>query len=197
MLEIWWIRHGQSTWNEEGRWQGHADVPLTDLGRQQASRLQPRLAGIAFDQVFSSDLGRAAETASLALPDRPAQLDSRLREINFGIFEGKVRDDLTPALRDELLRWWRDPYSDAIEGGESMAQLAERVTQWRDSLTDGRIAVFTHGGVIRSCLWAITSPPSAGEWSVILDNTSITEIRYEPARTIIWRVNDTAHLERF
>ncbi|MCA9797558.1 MAG: histidine phosphatase family protein, partial [Candidatus Eremiobacteraeota bacterium] len=75
MLEVWWIRHGQSTWNEEGRWQGHADVPLTELGRQQARSLQARLAGIGFDQVFSSDLERASQTASLALPDRRVQLD--------------------------------------------------------------------------------------------------------------------------
>lgn len=197
MLEVWWIRHGQSTWNEEGRWQGHADVPLTELGRQQARSLQARLAGIGFDQIFSSDLERASQTASLALPDRPVQLDPRLREINFGVFEGKLREDLTADLRDELRRWWRDPYADPIEGGESMAQLAERVGEWRQTLVDGRVAVFTHGGVIRSSLWAVTSPPSAGEWSVILDNTSITEIRYQPARTVIWRVNDTAHLEMF
>ena len=63
MLEIWWVRHGTTDWNTVKRWQGHTDLPLNENGRSLARLLAPRLADIPFDECWSSDLQRSAETA--------------------------------------------------------------------------------------------------------------------------------------
>jgi broad specificity phosphatase PhoE len=198
-VTITWIRHGQSEWNAQNLWQGHSESPLSQLGRRQALALRRRLAhgGYSFDKVFSSDLGRAYETATLALPEREIAVDPRLREIHFGVFEGRNLDQLQEAERTELSVWWKAPYERALAGGgESMADLRTRVEAWRAELNGAtNIAVFTHGGVIRDALWRETSPPSEGAWSFSLDNTSLTVIQYTRRRNLILRVNDCAHLE--
>lgn len=192
--QIVWIRHGRSSWNAEERWQGHSDIELDQEGRAQAGRLGLRLKGQIFDRVFSSDLVRAQDTARLALPQAELTLDARLREVNFGDFEGCRYHDLDSERSAELSRWWKNPYDAPIPGGESMRDLALRISDWFDDLPPGRYAVFTHGGVIRHVLWQVTGAPQGGAWTVELGNTSITEIHYGRRVTIL-RVNDQAHLE--
>ncbi len=198
-LTITWIRHGQTGWNAEGRWQGHSECPLSDKGREQARALGRRFArgATTFDKVFSSDLGRALETAQLALPGTDITVDPRLREIHFGVFEGRSLPELEAAERDEVMSWWRSPYGSALRGGgESMEDLRARVAAWRAELAEFRqVAVFTHGGVIRDALWRETSAPEEGRWSFLIENTSLTVIQYGPGRNVIARVNDCAHLE--
>src|SRR5690606_20024606 len=84
------IRHAMTDWNLSGRFQGVADIPLNDQGRRQARRLARYVEGLEGDaEVWSSPLIRAVQTAELAFPGRELQLDARLRELNFGDFEGK------------------------------------------------------------------------------------------------------------
>ncbi|HNR00235.1 MAG TPA: histidine phosphatase family protein, partial [Trueperaceae bacterium] len=93
MVELWLIRHGETEWNRQGRIQGHSDNPLNDLGRAQARALGGRLAVVRFDRIYSSDLGRAIETARLVFPDRAIETDVRLREVSAGVLEGKVSSE--------------------------------------------------------------------------------------------------------
>lgn len=205
-LTITWIRHGESEWNARRVWQGHSESPLSALGKAQAESLSMRFqkAGYRFDRVYSSDLGRALETARLALPQAEIVVDPRLREIHFGALEGRTLEELRPEEGEEFKRWWASPYDTMLSGGgESMASVRQRVDAWRAELGDGNIAVFTHGGVIRDALWRETSPPAQGSWSFQVDNTSLTEIAYNEIRpggvpnlrARILRVNDHAHLE--
>ncbi len=198
-LEIIWIRHGESLWNAAGKWQGHTDSELSALGRLQAERLGERFvrAGYRFDAIYTSDLTRAHQTATLAAAGQKLVVDSRLREINFGRFEGCSPKDLTLEEQEEVRQWWRFPYRTKIGGGgESMACLRSRVDQWMKELPqNGRVAVFTHGGVIRDALWRETGPPQDGSWSFWINNSSLTVIRYSSDRNLITRVNDDAHTE--
>ena len=206
-LTITWIRHGESEWNARRIWQGHSESPLSVKGREQAKALGQRLlqANTSFDRVYSSDLGRALETAQIALPEAQIIIDPRLREINFGAYEGRTLEQLGQQEQEEFRRWWASPYQTELSGGgESMTQLRQRIDAWRQDLEDdSHIAVFTHGGVIRDALWKETSPPSDGGWSFQVDNTSLTVIAYNeigpggapPLRARILRVNDHAHLE--
>ncbi len=197
-MTITWIRHGETEWNAQGLWQGHSESPLSEKGREQALALGRRLAHgpYRFDRVYSSDLERASVSARLALPDHEITQDSRLREIHFGIFEGRSLEQLEPEERKELLTWWKLPYQRALPGGESMSDLRRRVDEWRSELAPhSHIAVFTHGGVIRDTLWRETTPPVHGAWSFQIDNASLTVINYTPRRNLIQRVNDVAHLE--
>lgn len=205
-LIITWIRHGETDWNACGRWQGHSESALSERGRAQALALNRRFrrAGYRFDQIVCSDLGRAVETAALVFPEQTVEPDPRLREIHFGRFEGQRWSELSSQEQDELERWWRSPYDFALSGGgESMAEVRHRVDAWLKEQRSGlhpesapwRLAVVTHGGVIRDALWRETSPPSHGAWSFQIENTSLTVIAYESERRLIQRTNDCAHLE--
>ena len=195
MLEIWWIRHGQSQWNRENRWQGHSDIALSPEGEQQALRLRRGLSEVHFDAVYSSDLLRAMHTAELALPGCLPLRDGRLREVHFGEFEGLTRAEMTAEQLDRLKIWFQDPYSARVRGGESLTDVAERLQKWQSELPSrGRIAVFTHGGVIRCHLWGVT--PGESFWRVQIDNCSTSCVVHGPEKSeVIW-VNDCSCQEQ-
>jgi probable phosphoglycerate mutase len=141
---VWLVRHGETEWNAEGRFQGWTDVPLNETGRAQAGRLRDLLAGREFDGVWSSDLVRAVETARIAVGE--PDVDRRLRELDFGDLEGSVWDELDGDMRAGLKEFdsFRSP------GGESAVAFVERVFAFLDDLEPGRHVVFAHGGVIRA-----------------------------------------------
>jgi probable phosphoglycerate mutase len=142
-LELWLVRHGETTRSRDGRLAGWADVRLTGKGREEAEAVRSVLAGECFDGVWSSDLTRARTTARLAWGR--ATPDRRLREIHFGDLEGRPWRDLATALRGALMRF--DGF--VAPGGESLADLRSRVLDFLAGLPGGRHLLFTHGGVIR------------------------------------------------
>jgi probable phosphoglycerate mutase len=147
-LELWLVRHGESTFNAEGRYAGWSDPPLTPAGEAMAQALLPRLAGIPFAGVWRSDLTRTQETARLAgFPDIPA--DVRLREIHFGDLEGKTFVEMGEEWRLRLRS-----FADFVApGGESTAEVRRRAEDFLAGLAAGRHLIFSHGGWIR-CLMA-------------------------------------------
>ncbi|MBA2667309.1 MAG: histidine phosphatase family protein [Trueperaceae bacterium] len=199
MQEIWWIRHGETDWNLNGRVQGTSDIPLNATGRAQAAALAERFDGTAeFDGVYASDLERAAETARLALPDVGAVLDARLQELDYGHLEGHRWADPMPAeLVDPVRAWQADPFEGRVPGGESYGDLTDRVAAFLAELpTAGRFALFSHGGTIRSALYAVIGRPR-GEWRIAVENTSITRVRFDRRGATLVTLNDHGHLDRF
>lgn len=196
MLELWLIRHGESTWNRENRIQGQSDPPLSDLGILQAKALARRLARYTFDAAFSSDLQRAYHTAQLALPATELRCDARLREIHFGVLEGKIWEGLEGDEGRILESWREDPYHNRLPGGESYRDLAARMAEWIESLPrSGRFVAFAHGGSIRSALYHFTGRPDGHSWRFVIDNTAISRLVIGEQGVIIHSVNDAAHLE--
>lgn len=141
---LWLVRHGETDWNADGRFQGWTDVPLNETGRAQAERLGRSLAGQEFDGVWSSDLVRAIETARIAIGE--PSIDRRLRELDFGDLEGAVWDELDSEIRAGL----KEFDSFRFPGGESAEAFVARVFDFLDDLDIGRHVVFAHGGVIRA-----------------------------------------------
>ena len=140
---IWLVRHGSTDWSEQGRFTGWADLPLNAEGRRQAESLGARMdRGDAV--IWSSDLRRAVETATLAFG--PPRADPRVREIDFGRLEGLTWEECDDRTRAELLAFegFRAP------GGESVADLRRRARSFLQELPRGRHVVVTHGGVIRA-----------------------------------------------
>lgn len=150
------LRHGRTSYNAEGRFQGQVDVPLDSLGEAQARAVATHLAGSAtVSRIVASDLRRAAQTAQ-ALSDQTGvavEFDSALREISVGDWEGHTRDEVAQLWPDELDAWlagvdMRPP------GGESRDESASRVhaavTRLADeSGADADLVVVAHGAVIR------------------------------------------------
>jgi probable phosphoglycerate mutase len=141
---LWLVRHGETDWNAAGRLQGWTDVPLNATGRAQAERLKRLLAASEFDGVWSSDLGRAIETARIAIGE--PTVDRRLRELDFGDLEGAVWSELDSQTRAGLEEF----ESFRFPGGESVVAFSKRVFEFFDELDSGRHVIFAHGGVIRT-----------------------------------------------
>ena len=131
------VRHGETDWNAERRWQGHADVPLNDRGREQATALAEQLAGERIDAIYTSDLSRARVTAEIvgARVGVPVVVDPDLREIDVGSREGLVGEIVAP---------WDGEASDA-----HAARILAAVTRIAERHPAGRILVVTHGGSMR------------------------------------------------
>ena len=195
MLELWLIRHAQTVWNAEHRIQGQSDAPLSERGLEQAARLAARLRDVPFDSVYSSDSRRALRTAEIALTGYEVTSDVRLRELSYGTLEGKIRAEFGRAEEEAFAAYRSDPYSVPLPGGESWRDLGVRVNTWLAELpSEGRVAAFSHGGTLRSVLFAVVGKPENHEWNVFFGNTSITRLRLDKVPTIV-SVNDVAHLE--
>lgn len=154
MTTVYLARHGESDWNAERRWQGHADRPLTERGREQAEALAERLADVQLDAVYASDLRRAWETADPVA--RSHGLDvvrvPDLREVHVGSWSGLTRDECEARFPEAFARW-RDG-GQGWDDGETYDEMAERVVSALHRLAEnhsgGSILVVSHGGPIRA-----------------------------------------------
>jgi len=149
------VRHGETDWNSERRWQGHADQPLNDAGRKQARELAETLTDRGIDVVYSSDLVRAHETA-LIVAQRlglPVQVDAGLREVDVGDWAGRLVSEIE-ADDPEAFQLWRQGRK-AWNGGESYEEMGERVVGAVLRLAERHpgqtVLIVTHGGSIRAC----------------------------------------------
>jgi broad specificity phosphatase PhoE len=147
-------RHGESDWNRAGRWQGHADRPLTDRGREQARALAERLADTELDAVYSSDLARARETAEIVAAPRGLRVHelAGLREVDVGAWSGLTRAEAEERFPEHYRRWVAG--EEGWDDGETYAELSDRVVAAVRTIAaerpDDRILVVAHGGSIRA-----------------------------------------------
>jgi len=142
------VRHGQSTWNADGRWQGQADPPLTELGEQQAFDASRRVGMV--DGVYASDLERATHTAEILAGQLglDVMVDARLRERHAGPWEGHTRaeiDDRWPGMLESGER--PEGYEDDVH---VIARALVSLTEIAGLHEGGDVLVVTHGGVVRA-----------------------------------------------
>lgn len=196
MLELLLVRHGATRWNGEGRLVGQTDVELGEMGREQAQRLKVRFKEHRFDAVYSSDLSRARETARVVFGREEIRLDGRLREMDYGSLQGKVRSKFSDLERQAYLSCRDNVRCVPAPGGESWCDLEARVTAWLKSLpSEGRVVAFTHGTTIRCAVFTLTAASDARNWSVRLGNTSVTWLALHEERAVLEVFNDTTHLD--
>jgi len=200
MQRLLLIRHGESLWNREGRIQGDRDCDLSDMGVEQAARLKARLDKETIDVAFSSTATRAVETAKIAVGDR---LDivyrDELREVNLGVWEGEIAEDLKKRFPRETDLWFRTPSKLRIEGAEPLVAFRRRVTREIDGIRaanpDRGIAVFAHGGVICTYLTSLLGLRLDDLWRFKIRNCSITRIIFPMNAPRIEVLNDISHLD--
>jgi probable phosphoglycerate mutase len=156
MTTILIVRHGQSTWNAERRWQGLADPPLSELGREQARQLAAELADVPLDAIYASDLQRARATAETVARAKglTVVVDSALREIDVGEWSGLTTDEIKVRFP---AGWERQTAGgDGWEHGEPHAAMSDRivsaVTRIAAAHPAGQVLCVLHGGVIRALL---------------------------------------------
>lgn len=210
-MKLLLVRHGESLGNLKRQWQGWMDVPLTDLGQDQARRLTERLFrwslenSVPISAVYSSTLARAFQTASI-LADSwsvPLVLDSRLRERDIGVLQGLTWSDVEqryPDVAQRIRQRWTVP---ALPDGETTDQLTERVGRAIDEIvvrTNGTgngkaVVVVSHGGSINAYLNRLVGRTHEMPFIFRLGNTSLSIVELENGRPRISLVNDLCHLD--
>ena len=185
MTEFCLVRHGQTDWNLEGRYQGQSDIPLNENGRIQAQMLAGKLKGAPFDAIYSSNLERAKQTADAiaAVLDLPVKTDTRLCEINQGEWEGQFVD----IIRNHYIELWRqrttDPANVRPPGGETVREVAQRVYAALDEIAhnypDGSVLIVSHGLALATVVCKVRGIPIGQAYSVIPDNTEPVWVEWE------------------
>lgn len=200
MTEITLIRHGETEWNLSGRWQGHADSPLSPRGVAQAQALAERMRKEVTDFVFVSDLERAQHTARLAgsLAKWSFNLMPELRERDIGVLEGLTTD--------EMLEKQPEVYQSFLDGGpdyqppdgESFREFSERCFHAVECLAQKypgkKIVVVTHGGVLGAIFRKILNIGLGAERNFALLNCSINRIQKTSNGWNLISWGDVAHL---
>ena len=194
---IYCVRHGESAYNAQGRIQGQSNVPLSPLGLRQAQALVPALAQLPIQAVFASPLSRALETArpiaeALKLP---ISTDERLMEINAGVFQDRLRSELTEAYPQEYAHWKSSDPDFRIPGGESRRDLMLRCKAAFEAIHAAghrQALVVAHGGSLTAAFKALAGVPAERN-PFSLYNGSISILRWENDVQIL-TLNQIDHL---
>jgi probable phosphoglycerate mutase len=200
MTEILLIRHGETLWNRQGRMQGQHDSPLTPLGLVQARQLARRLKAMNFTALYSSDLGRAHQTARCIADATGHEIvaDSGLRERSFGIFEGLTNGEIEKRHPDLHIRFaQRDPHF-VMPDGESAHQFRERCVGALERIAQRHagetLVAVTHGLVLDALYRTACGMALHVARGFPLLNCSVNTFRYDAGRWVAVAVCDVTHL---
>jgi broad specificity phosphatase PhoE len=178
------VRHGQTDWNLQHRYQGQKDIPLNDEGMRQAKALAVQLAGESFDAIYSSDLRRALQTAQEVHKGRNIDLikDVRLREICFGEWEGELFQEMFSRYPDRFELSRADPSTIMAPGGESVAQVAERTSALADEINrlypSGKVLVVTHGMALATLVCRSSGSSLTTAHNMVPENADPVQIEW-------------------
>jgi broad specificity phosphatase PhoE len=199
MLHLMLVRHGETEWNVQRRYQGQSDVPLSELGRRQAELVAERLAGQAFDAVYASDLKRAWETAAFIAEKRNLKVlpELRLRELKFGILEGLTFEEAEEQYPDMVAAWLED-FNNTPQGAETIDLFNARVVSLLDELKskhDNEVVLLVgHGGSLSEILRVVLGLSRERRWFINMENASLSEILIAEDYVAVNRLNDVCHL---
>ena len=197
------VRHGETNWNAERRFQGHTDVDLNQRGIAQAAQMAKAIKAIdlQFDVLYTSDLQRAAKTANAIekLFNTKAIVDSSLRERHLGVFQGVTTEE-APGFGPEL---WKSHISrdvhQELRGGESITQLAERVQKALEKIRQQHIGktilLVSHGGTLDMMYRIASNQALDAEKAVSVPNASLNWISHDGSAWKVDRWADTSHLD--
>lgn len=200
MTELILIRHGETLWNQQGRMQGQQDSPLTELGLHQARQLARRLRQVAFTTLYSSDLGRAQQTAHCIAEETGHDIiaDRNLRERNFGIFEGLTNSEIRTRHPEHHEPFEKRIPDYAMPGGESATQFSTRCVGCLEAIAQRhageRLVVVTHGLVLDALYRAACKMTLEAPRGFPMLNCSLNTFRYDPAGWLPVSMGDVAHL---
>ena len=205
-MRLFLVRHGETDWNREGRFQGQQDTPLNDRGRGQARGVAERLRGHRFDAVISSPLSRALDTAraiqTAAGRTDPVILEGGITEIHHGDWEGRLASEVRSLWPDLLDRWHRTPEEVRMPGpgGETLEEVRARAVEAVDRLVrsfpdSADLCVASHDAVLKALLCHWMDAPLGSFWRFVLPNGGLNVVELRPSappRLVL--LGDASHL---
>jgi probable phosphoglycerate mutase len=197
------IRHGETTWNLDGKYQGHADSPLTKRGLAQAHAVGKRMKKLPFDVLYSSDLTRAHRTAQCIATEtaRDIVLDLRLRERNLGIFQGMCREEFIVKYPEIYAQYQADLLHYVIPQGESIQQCYQRCIGCFEEIAQHHagqtVVAVTHGGILANLLKHTFQIPLESPRNFHVWNASLNIFSYDRGQWSLERWGDCCHEEKF
>ena len=204
-MEIYFVRHGQTVWNVEKRFQGLSDSPLTELGITQAKLLSEKLKDIKFDKFYSTSLKRANDTANYIKGNRKQEVEifDGFVEISMGDMEGIKQEDFKKLYPEQVKNFFFNQleYDPSSFGGESFLEVRERVIRGLNKFIElnknyERVLVVSHGATLKTLLHYISGKDiSTLSDEAIPKNTSYTIVKYQNGKFEITDFSNTSHLE--
>ncbi|MFB2975619.1 histidine phosphatase family protein [Microseira sp. BLCC-F43] len=195
------VRHGETEWNVQNKATGQLDSPLTPKGIRQAYAIAERLRRLSFTTFYSSDLGRAVQTANIIaeICGKKVIFDSELREWNMGIFQGLTVSEMHQKFPQEQQDYERIGFEYVIPEGESLRQCQDRGCLVLNAIAerhlDETVVVVTHGCLLMVFFEMVLGLPPGNSWRFKLHNGNLCVFEYVNKRwsLIVW--NDVSHLE--
>jgi len=200
MTRLFIVRHGETAWNADGKIQGHTDVPLTEVGIEQARQAAERLRTEKIDAVYSSDLKRASVTGeAIALVHGVSVTTTPLlREANLGIWQGLSLKEVAEKYPTEHAAYKKDSIANRPPGAEKLEDVIARCRQFLDDILEKHpsdsIAVTCHGGSVRGIIAAAFGLGPEIYRRIRLDNGGITILEITDGKPLLISLNDTCHL---
>ena len=200
-MRLFLLRHAQSVWNRERRYQGWTDSALTDLGRSQAEAAGKALAAEPLVAVYASTLTRARDTAAaIAAPHGlPVHEDADFREMAFGAWEGRTLDEVRAEDPEDYRVWAETPELFTAPGGETLADVKLRVLaalgRLRAAHEGKSVCLVAHGLSARVLILEALGLPLSRVWAIHLASTGISELEFRPDWTALHRMNTLVHLD--
>ena len=197
---IYLVRHAQSEFNEKGIFQGRLDSDLTPLGFVQARMCAEFLKDKGIQLIISSPQRRAYKTAQTIsdLLQIPLQIDERIREMSFGVFEGRHFWTLVEESRETFLNWLKDPVTYPLPTQENMGEFENRVKHFlKDliNLSQERLCVVAHGGTLHAIICLTVGLNLNNLWNIHMDNTGISLLEFDGERFHLRLLNSLCHLK--
>lgn len=190
------IRHGETEWTRRKRYCGSNDIPLNATGREQARRLAEKMGRATFDRIYCSDLSRCTGLAATVFGKRAVIREPRLREMNFGVFEGLKHATLLKRFPRIYPRWLKEFGSVTPPEGESFTSFQARVrAAFRQIIAENKgktCAIVTHGGVLMVVFAALVGKDRI--WKFLPSLASVTLMEINNGRKKLVYFNDTSHL---
>ncbi len=201
MIRLILVRHGETYWNEEGRFQGRIDVELNKNGKDQAMKLAGALKNVKIDAIYSSPLKRSFLTAEAVAEEHGSNVDqvSEFNEIDHGLWEGSTVEQVLEEDGDAYRVWLENPENASMPSGEDLEDLRSRAVsrlhQIFERHKDGEtILVVGHDATNKVIICHALGLDNSHFWKIKQGNASIDILEYENGKFRITLLNDTCHL---
>lgn len=195
------VRHGQTNWNILGKTQGHGNSDLTQKGEEQARELSEAMINYPIDYIYSSDLGRAVQTAQIVGDKLGLKVNqtSSLREMGFGVWEGLLIDQIKKDHANTYDIWRNQPHLVNIEGGETLHIIKERtddfIKEINEKYDNKHIMLVSHSVTVRVMLLSFLDSSMENIYRIKQDNTALNIVEYRDYGPVIIKMNDTSHIK--